>query len=118
MKKLFDALDKCEELLDKQRYICGNTLSETDIRLFVTLIRFDEVVALIILRYSGVSAHFFDLNKLVLKLKKPYESHFTRARIIMSKLDDFHCHRKTREKCSIIISLRKALFLDQPKSKS
>ncbi|KAI6703074.1 hypothetical protein NL676_012210 [Syzygium grande] len=43
VKKLFDALDKCEEILGKQRYICGNTLSETDIRLFVTLIRFDEV---------------------------------------------------------------------------
>ncbi|XP_010052596.2 glutathionyl-hydroquinone reductase YqjG isoform X1 [Eucalyptus grandis] len=43
VKKLFDALDKCEEILGKQRYMCGNTLSETDIRLFVTLIRFDEV---------------------------------------------------------------------------
>ncbi|KAI4302875.1 hypothetical protein MLD38_038573 [Melastoma candidum] len=43
--KLYDALDKCEEILGKQRYICGNTLTEADIRLFVTLIRFDEVYA-------------------------------------------------------------------------
>ncbi|KAM6551538.1 hypothetical protein CsatB_001346 [Cannabis sativa] len=43
--KLYQALDKCEEILDKQRYICGNTLTEADIRLFVTLIRFDEVYA-------------------------------------------------------------------------
>ncbi|XP_030481158.1 uncharacterized protein LOC115698125 [Cannabis sativa] len=43
--KLYEALDKCEEILDKQRYICGNTLTEADIRLFVTLIRFDEVYA-------------------------------------------------------------------------
>ncbi|XP_020591804.1 uncharacterized protein LOC110032495 [Phalaenopsis equestris] len=41
--KLYDALDKCEEILSKQRYICGNDLTEADIRLFVTLIRFDEV---------------------------------------------------------------------------
>ncbi|KAJ4825736.1 hypothetical protein Tsubulata_035309 [Turnera subulata] len=44
-KQLYDALDKCEEILAKQRYICGNTLTEADIRLFVTLIRFDEVYA-------------------------------------------------------------------------
>ncbi|KAL0910240.1 hypothetical protein M5K25_021200 [Dendrobium thyrsiflorum] len=41
--KLYDALDKCEDILSKQRYICGNELTEADIRLFVTLIRFDEV---------------------------------------------------------------------------
>ncbi|KAJ6688561.1 GLUTATHIONYL-HYDROQUINONE REDUCTASE [Salix koriyanagi] len=42
---LYEALDKCEEILGRQRYICGNTVSEADIRLFVTLIRFDEVYA-------------------------------------------------------------------------
>ncbi|KAH9324101.1 hypothetical protein KI387_004279, partial [Taxus chinensis] len=42
-KELFDALDKCEEILSRQRFICGNVLTEADIRLFVTLIRFDEV---------------------------------------------------------------------------
>lgn len=42
-KALFAGLDKCEEILSKQRYIAGNILTEADIRLFVTLIRFDEV---------------------------------------------------------------------------
>ncbi|KAK8965061.1 hypothetical protein KSP40_PGU022792 [Platanthera guangdongensis] len=40
--QLYEALDRCEEILNKQRYICGNHLTEADIRLFVTLIRFDE----------------------------------------------------------------------------
>ncbi|XP_030548804.1 glutathionyl-hydroquinone reductase YqjG-like [Rhodamnia argentea] len=47
VEKLYKALDKCEQILSKQRYICGNILTETDIRLFVTLIRFDEVYAVL-----------------------------------------------------------------------
>ncbi|KAL6006354.1 hypothetical protein ACLOJK_037305 [Asimina triloba] len=46
--RLCQYLDKCEEILSKQRYICGNTLTEADIRLFVTLIRFDEVTNLFV----------------------------------------------------------------------
>ncbi|XP_052202889.1 uncharacterized protein LOC127808402 [Diospyros lotus] len=45
VKALFEALDKCEEILSKQRYLVGNTFTEADVRLFVTLIRFDEVYA-------------------------------------------------------------------------
>jgi|AraCvinosormetaG_1042628.scaffolds.fasta_scaffold09565_3 putative glutathione S-transferase len=43
VNQLYEAVDRCEEVLGKQRYICGNTFTEADIRLFVTLIRFDEV---------------------------------------------------------------------------
>jgi len=42
---LFDALDKTEDILSKSRYICGNVMTMADIRLFVTIIRFDEVYA-------------------------------------------------------------------------
>jgi len=43
--ELFEALDKCETILAKNRYICGKKLTMSDIRLFVTIIRFDEVYA-------------------------------------------------------------------------
>ncbi|ESQ39601.1 hypothetical protein EUTSA_v10000959mg [Eutrema salsugineum] len=45
VNQLYEAVDRCEAILGKQRYICGNTFTEADIRLFVTLIRFDEVYA-------------------------------------------------------------------------
>lgn len=62
IEKLYKALDRCEEILSKQRYICGNALTEADIRLFVTLIRFDEVYAV-----------HFKCNK---KLLREYENLF------------------------------------------
>lgn len=41
--ELFDMLDELETLLDEQRYLAGHYLTEADIRLFTTLIRFDAV---------------------------------------------------------------------------
>ena len=40
---LFNSLDKIESHLKKQNFIIGNKITETDWRLFVTLIRFDAV---------------------------------------------------------------------------
>ncbi|KAJ0392602.1 hypothetical protein P43SY_002269 [Pythium insidiosum] len=43
--KLYAALDRVEAILSKQRFLIGKAFTEADIRLFVTLIRFDEVYA-------------------------------------------------------------------------
>lgn len=40
---LFDALDRWEAILGKQRYLCGDRLTEADICMFTTLFRFDAV---------------------------------------------------------------------------
>ncbi len=40
---LFDTLDWLEQRLSTQRYLLGNALTEADIRLFTTLLRFDPV---------------------------------------------------------------------------
>jgi putative glutathione S-transferase len=40
---LFAALDDVEDILDRQRYLAGDRLTEADIRLFTTLVRFDAV---------------------------------------------------------------------------
>lgn len=41
--ELFASLDRVEDILSKNRYLTGSQLTEADIRLFMTLIRFDEV---------------------------------------------------------------------------
>lgn len=41
--EVFASLDRAEGILSKQRYIAGSRFTEADLRLFVTLIRFDEV---------------------------------------------------------------------------
>ncbi len=41
--ELFDTLDWLEDRLDGHRYLCGDTLTEADWRLFTTLVRFDAV---------------------------------------------------------------------------
>ena len=45
-RELFASLDRCEEILSKQEFIAGDVLTEADIRLFMTLIRFDHVYAI------------------------------------------------------------------------
>jgi putative glutathione S-transferase len=42
-KKLFDTLDWLEDRLDTHHFLAGDYLSEADIRLFTTLLRFDPV---------------------------------------------------------------------------
>jgi putative glutathione S-transferase len=41
--RLFNRLDQLSERLSRQRYLVGDTITEADIRLFTTLVRFDAV---------------------------------------------------------------------------
>jgi putative glutathione S-transferase len=41
--ELFQNLDRWEDVLAQQRYLCGNQLTEADICMFTTLLRFDSV---------------------------------------------------------------------------
>mmetsp|Transcript_7029 Transcript_7029/g.17637 ORF Transcript_7029/g.17637 Transcript_7029/m.17637 type:complete len:783 (-) Transcript_7029:196-2544(-) len=45
IEELTEAFDAADELLQQQRYLTGDTLTDADIRFFVTLLRFDEVYA-------------------------------------------------------------------------
>lgn len=41
--ELYESLDRVEAILATNRYLAGETFTEADIRLFMTLVRFDEV---------------------------------------------------------------------------
>ncbi|AGL19781.1 glutathione S-transferase family protein [Actinoplanes sp. N902-109] len=41
--RLFDRLDQLSGILEHQRYLVGDTITEADVRLFTTLVRFDPV---------------------------------------------------------------------------
>ena len=42
-RRLFDRLDWLSDRLTRQRYLVGDTITEADVRLFTTLVRFDAV---------------------------------------------------------------------------
>jgi putative glutathione S-transferase len=43
VRPLFETLDALDERLASRRYLCGRRMTEADIRLFTTLVRFDPV---------------------------------------------------------------------------
>ena len=43
VRELFVALDRVEEILSHHRYLTGSCITEADIRLYTTLVRFDLV---------------------------------------------------------------------------
>jgi putative glutathione S-transferase len=43
VRELFDALEHWDEVLEDQRYLVGDRLTEADIAMYTTLVRFDEV---------------------------------------------------------------------------
>lgn len=66
--ELFARLDRYEAVLEKQRYLCGDTLTEADVFLFTTLFRFDPVYYVHfkcnvrrISEYPALSAYLRDL---------------------------------------------------------
>eukprot|EP01120_Amphizonella_sp_Union-15-10_P010767 TRINITY_DN442_c0_g1_i1.p1 TRINITY_DN442_c0_g1~~TRINITY_DN442_c0_g1_i1.p1 ORF type:complete len:321 (-),score=51.76 TRINITY_DN442_c0_g1_i1:34-996(-) len=42
-KRLFESLEKVESILSTKRFLTGNSLTEADVRLWTTLVRFDPV---------------------------------------------------------------------------
>ncbi|CAJ1339859.1 unnamed protein product [Effrenium voratum] len=57
VKELSEALARAETLLSKQRYVCGDTFTFMDLRLFMTLVRFDAVYVVYFKTNVGTIEH-------------------------------------------------------------
>ncbi len=43
VREVFTGLDRVEEILSRQRYLTGSSLTEADVRLYTSLVRFDRI---------------------------------------------------------------------------
>ena len=87
---LTKAFDRIEEILQKQRYIAGDRMTEADIRLFVTLVRFDEVYTV----YFKTNTRFVCRSESILNyVRDIYQTPGIRATVNME-------HIKTHYYCS------------------
>ncbi|MGV2830644.1 glutathione S-transferase family protein [Myxosarcina sp. GI1(2024)] len=68
--ELFAALDRWEKVLDKQQYLCGDVLTEADLCMFTTLLRFDVVYYV---HFKCNFRHIWDYPNLWKYLKKIYQ---------------------------------------------
>ena len=70
VKELFSALDYWEDILAKQKYLCGDSLTEADICMFTTLFRFDAVYYV---HFKCNLRHIWDYPNLWNYLKRIYQ---------------------------------------------
>lgn len=70
VQELFAALDYWEGILAKQVYLCGDVLTEADVCLFTTLLRFDAVYYV---HFKCNLRHIWDYPQLWNYLKKIYQ---------------------------------------------
>eukprot|EP00271_Cylindrocystis_brebissonii_P009867 TRINITY_DN253_c0_g1_i1.p1 TRINITY_DN253_c0_g1~~TRINITY_DN253_c0_g1_i1.p1 ORF type:complete len:324 (-),score=61.51 TRINITY_DN253_c0_g1_i1:911-1882(-) len=82
---LFKALDRLESLLSQQRYLAGDKLTEADVRLFTTLIRFDEVY----------SVHFKCNQRLIREYENlfNYTKELYQVAGVKETVDFWHCRQ-------------------------
>ncbi|ETM41437.1 hypothetical protein F442_13156 [Phytophthora nicotianae P10297] len=71
VEKVFAGLDRAEKILSEHRFLVGDRLTEADLKLFPTLVRFDEVYAVhfkasrkLIQQYPNLSNYARDIYQL------------------------------------------------------
>lgn len=100
IEDLTDAFDKVESILEKQRFIAGDQLTEADVRLFVTLLRFDEVYVV----YFKTNARSVANSPAILNYcREIYQMEGVKETVNMEQIKaHYFCSHPTLNKYSII----------------
>ena len=83
IEELTASFDRVEEILSRQRYIAGDTFTLADVRLFVTLLRFDEVYVVYFkcnTRSTTTSPHILNY------LREIYQMHGVKETVNMEQI--------------------------------
>ena len=96
-RELFDSLDRVEAILAAQRYILSNDrLHALDIRLFMTLIRFDEVYVAKSFELHIIQAYFEDAT-VQFRHDQAAKLHRRLIRLMEEQGSKCGCKRKCRQ---------------------
>ncbi|AWB27614.1 glutathione S-transferase family protein [Halococcoides cellulosivorans] len=87
VREVFDALAEYDALLADQRYLAGDRLTEADICMFTTLVRFDEVYHT---HFRCNRAHVTDFEHLWGYLRDLYQTPGVRETVEMSHIKDHY----------------------------
>ena len=111
--ELTEAFDKVESILEKQRYMVGDLITEADVRLFVTLLRFDEVYTIY---FKTNTRNVSDSPSILNYCRDIYQQLGVRDTCNMEQIKaHYYCSHPTLNKYSIIPKGRNFIkLLEQP----
>ena len=92
-QKLFTAMDRVEEILSKTRFLTGDKLTEADIRLFTTLVRFDAVY---FVHFKTNGARVTDYPNMWGYVRDIYQTHGVRETVNMQQIKDHYYRSHTQ----------------------
>ncbi len=100
IEDLTEAFDKAESILSKQRFIAGDRFTLSDIRLFVTLVRFDEVY---VVYFKTNTRSIADSPVLLNYVREIYQMRGVKETVNMKQIKlHYYCSHPDLNKFSII----------------
>ncbi|HEY9644766.1 MAG TPA: glutathione S-transferase C-terminal domain-containing protein, partial [Chroococcidiopsis sp.] len=115
VRDLFAALDHWEGVLGQQRYLCGDRLTEADICLFTTLLRFDAVYYV---HFKCNLRHLWDYPNLWGYLRDLYQTPGVKETCNLDHIKQHYYKSHPKVNPTRIVPVGPLLDLDSPHGRS